>query len=118
LAAVDRNDRALIGSEEDGPRIVGIDPEAVVVVAAGRAAERRPRLPAVDRFPGDDVRDVDDVRILRIGADLVEVAVASPQPRVVVQAPPARAGVIGAIDAAALRGADDGVEPVAIRWRD
>ena len=41
VAAVDGDDRALVAGEQHDRRVVGVDPDAVVVVAARRAAERR-----------------------------------------------------------------------------
>ena len=51
LAAVQRDDRALIGGEQDDVGVVGIDPAVLIVLAAWRAFERRPRLAAVGRLP-------------------------------------------------------------------
>ena len=49
LAAVDGDDRALVAGEQDDVGIVGIDPDGVIVVAAGRAADAGERLAAVGR---------------------------------------------------------------------
>src|SRR4029077_10618032 len=46
LAAVHRDDRALIAADQNDARIVGVDPEPVVVVAARRAAPSRKRAAA------------------------------------------------------------------------
>ena len=47
LAAVDGDDRPLIAGDQDDARVARIDPHAMVVVAAGGAAERRERLAPV-----------------------------------------------------------------------
>src|SRR3989442_168198 len=118
LAAVDGDDGALIAGDEDDARIAGIDPDAMVVVATGRPAEGGERLSAVAGLPRDDVGDVDDIRVAGIDLHLVEVAVAAPQPRVGVDAPPRFACVVGAVYAAAARRADDGVDPLPVAGRD
>ncbi len=63
LAAVERHDRALIGSEQDDVGVVGIDPAVLIVLAARRAFEGRPRLAAVNRLPRHRARDDHDVGI-------------------------------------------------------
>ena len=118
LAAVDGDDGALIAGDEDDARVPGIDPDTMVVIATGRAAEGGERLAAVAGLPRDDVGDVDDVRVAGIDLDLVEVAVAAPQPRVGVDAPPRLARVVGAVHAAAARRADNGVDALAVAGRD
>src|SRR5262249_20725232 len=55
LAAVDRDDRALVAGQQDDVRVVGVDPEDVRVVAAGGPLERGERLGAVGRFVGAGV---------------------------------------------------------------
>src|SRR5260370_33110374 len=62
LAAVDRNDRALIAAQDDHIRIDRIDPDVLIVVAAGRAAKGRPRLATVSRLPGYGACDNHDLR--------------------------------------------------------
>src|ERR1041384_6352704 len=52
-AAVDGDDGALVSREQHHAGVVRIDPEPVVVVAAGRAAEGEPGLSAVRRAPAD-----------------------------------------------------------------
>jgi len=105
LAAVDRDDGALIAREEDDVGIVRIDPEAVVVVAARRAPQRAEGLAAVRGLPRHDVRHVHDIGVLRIDLHLVEIAVATPQALVRVDEPPPLAAVVGAVHSAAVGGA-------------
>src|SRR5712692_6639348 len=66
LSAVHSHDCALIAAERHSLRIVGIDPELMIIVATGRSFNRRPLLAAVRRSVNGRVRDVNDVRILRI----------------------------------------------------
>src|SRR5690349_856389 len=47
--AVDTHDRALIAPKDHSFRIVGIDPELVIIVAARRAFDRRPGFAGVSR---------------------------------------------------------------------
>ena len=63
-SAVDGDDRTLVADDENDVGIVGIDPEILVVVAAGRAAKSGPGLAAVCRSHGYGAGAVDDVRIL------------------------------------------------------
>src|SRR5262249_57735077 len=90
---------------------IGIDPQAVVVVAAGRAAEGLPRLPAVGGLPADDAGGEDDVGVLGVDLHLGEVGGALGDPLVVGDLGPALAGVVGAVEPAAGLGLDGGEEP-------
>ena len=54
-AAVDRDVGALIGHEEHDLGMERVDPDAVVVVTAGRALDRSPGLAGVVRLVGGDV---------------------------------------------------------------
>src|SRR6185503_572386 len=68
FTAVHGDDCALIASQDDDARIVGIDPDVLVVVPAGSAAEAGPGLAAVGGFPCDGAGHIDDVRIFRVDA--------------------------------------------------
>src|SRR5712692_7046443 len=68
-AAVHADDRALIGAERDNLRIFRADPNALVIVAAGRALETNKSFSSVRGFPRRGVRDVNDVRIVRRDGD-------------------------------------------------
>src|SRR5262249_50678545 len=61
---------------------------------------------------------VDDILVLWVDLDLCEVEAAAPQPPLAVDALPALAGVIRAVDAAVARGIDDGVQPLRIARGD
>src|SRR5262249_26982372 len=78
LAAVDGDDRPLIGRDEEDVRIVRADPDGVVVVAAGGAFEADERLPSVDRLIEADVGDIKQVFVLRVDLHLGEIAAAAP----------------------------------------
>ncbi len=101
-AAVHRDRAALIRGDQHHVRVVRVDPDRVVVVAARRTLPRRERPPAVTRLVRGRVRRVDDVGVLRVDADVGEVVAAAPHARLVVHARPAGAGVVGPIDAADL----------------
>ncbi len=116
--AVHGDDHALIGGEQDRAGPHRVDPDAVVVVAAGRAAEGGEGLPAVHRLPGDDARRVHDVRIGRIHLHLGEIVGALRHARVLADARPALAGVVGSIEKAAVLHLDRGEEAGGARRRE
>src|SRR5262249_1092070 len=93
-ASVDADDRSLIAPENHPVRIVRIDPKLVIIVAAGRALDRRPALARVCRTIEAGVRTVDDVRILRVNDNLAEVPAASPEAIVAGDQAPCRSGVV------------------------
>src|SRR2546423_4014458 len=68
LAAIDGYDRPLITPEQNHVRIVWIDPDVLVIIAAGRAAKTCPRLSTIDRFPANGTCRINDVGIFRIDA--------------------------------------------------
>src|SRR6185295_7224575 len=103
LSAVDGDDRALIARNQNYPGVVGIDPDGVIIIAAGRSAKSCPVLTRVSRTPGDYVRAVNNVGALRISLDLGEVASSPPRPRVVAHFAPTFSGVVRAVDSAGLR---------------
>ena len=80
-SAIRGDHRALIGDGQDDLRVVRIDPDALVVVAAGRAADGAPRQPAVHRAPHHRRRGVDDLRIFGIDGDGGQVAAADARER-------------------------------------
>jgi hypothetical protein len=123
--------RSLIGDGKDDLRVVGIDPDALVVVPARRAAYRAPCEPAIERPPHHRRRRVDDLRILWIHGDGWQVAAADPRerPHVLRQArrrtraayhlEPMRATVRGLVKAdRPLSRRDHGVEDVRIARGD
>ena len=120
LAAVDGDDGALIAGDEDGVGVVGIDPDVLVIVAAGGAAEAGPRLAGVGGFPGDGAGDVDDVGIFGIdgGDGKIAAADASGGTRSVVACTQVFAGVIGAVGAVSAVGGDGGKEAAGVAGGD
>ena len=99
-AAVGADHRALVGGEQDDVRVVRVDPDVLVVVAARRAAQAGPGLAAVLRAHGDDGGAVDDVRVLRVDGHHRQIAAADPhqRPWVVGDALPGGAGVVRAVE--------------------
>src|SRR5205085_4046193 len=81
LPAVDGDRRPLVGCHQDDLRLVGVDPDGVIVVAAGRSADADPSAAAVDRAVEARVRHVNDIGVLRIDFDLCEVAAAASEAR-------------------------------------
>ena len=130
-SAIGGHHRTLIGDGEDDVRIVRIDPDALIVVTAGRTTYRAPRGPAVHRPPHHHRRAVDDVGIFGIDGDGGEVAAAdaSHRPHVLLQScgrlrtachvSPMRAAVRGLVKTdLPLTRRDVGVEDVRIARRD
>ena len=64
LAAVQRHDRALVDAEDLARRVGGVDPQLVVVVAAGSPLDGHEGPAAVVRAVEVDVARVDDVGVL------------------------------------------------------
>src|SRR5208283_4657542 len=99
LPAVDADDRALIAGQRDGLGIPGIDPDALVVVAAGRAFEAHKGLPGVGGFPCGGVGDIDEVGIVWRNGDAHGARPAATDAVIPVDMLPAFAGIVGAVDA-------------------
>src|SRR6266851_6720722 len=78
FTSVARHNRSLVATENHPPRLIGINPQFVIVVAPGRAFESCKRLPSVARLIGCSIWDVHGVRILRIHAELSEIPPALP----------------------------------------
>ena len=102
VAAVDGDDGALVAGEGDDLGVVGVDPDVLVVVAAGRAAEAGPGLAAVGGLPGDDAGDVEGVGIFGIDDGDGQIAAADALFGASVvdgRVDPGGAAVVGAIEA-------------------
>ena len=118
-AAIDADDRALIGGERDDLRIFAADPDALVVVAAGRALESNKRFSAVLRFPRRSVRDVDDVRIVRGNGNTHRAGTATADATIAIYQVPGFAGVVGTVDAGAIFFRfHRGVDPIRLALRN
>ena len=105
LTAVHGDERALVADQRDDARIVRVDPQVLVVVAARSASQRQPGAAAVAGLHGDDAGAVDDIRIAGIDAHHGQIAAADAQRRAGVRgdALPALAGVVGAKHAQSRR---------------
>ncbi len=120
FAAVDGDDGALIAHDEDDIGVVGVDPDALVIVAAGGAAESGPGFAGVGGFPGDGAGDVDGVGIFGIDGGNGEIAAAdsSGGTQVGSGAHPMFTGVVGAVGAISGGGGEGGVEAAGIARGD
>src|SRR5262249_39751861 len=98
LAAIAGDVGALIADQDENRWIAGVDPQILVVVAAGRTAQPRPGLAAVGRLHRDQARDVDHVGVPGIDHRHHQIAAADPHHRSLVAGDPGprRAGVVGA----------------------
>ena len=117
LPSVDRQRRAAVIAVDHAARIVGIDPQAVMI--AVRRRQEIEGLAAVLRAEHPGVERVDRVGLPGIGEDVAEVPGALAEPLVAVDPRPGRAGVVAAVQPA-LGGLDRGVDPrrVGRRYRD
>src|SRR5438093_6931640 len=106
LPAVHGDEGALVAHEQNDVGVVGVDPEVLVVVAAGRTANAAPSLAAVGRAPGHDAGAIDHVGILRVHFRHRKIAAANAQrgARVVGRIPPGFARVVGAVNPEAAAG--------------
>ena len=100
LRAIHGDHRALVAREHHAVAVFGIDPELVIVVAAGRALDGNPRLAGVERHVGRGVDVVGAVGVGGIDGDLAEVPAAAPEPLLAIDQLPRCAGVVGDVDAA------------------
>src|SRR6516225_8408821 len=98
LAAIYGDDRTLIADERDDARVIGVDPQVLIVVAAGCTAQRLPALASVRRLHGDDAGAVHHIGIGRVHAQDRQVAAADAQRGAGVggDARPALAAIVGA----------------------
>src|SRR5439155_6986194 len=81
LAAVHRDDRALVRAQQNDVGIIRVNPNILVIVAAGRAAPTVPGFAAVRRFPTNDAGRVNDLRIFRIEPYHRQIATADSEAR-------------------------------------
>jgi hypothetical protein len=121
-AAVDADDGALVAAQHHAVAVGGVDPELVVVVAAGRALDRGEVAAVVGGFVGGGIDDVGLVRVGGIDRDGLEVPAAAPQAVFVVHLAPDGASVVGDVDAAEFAAVgeivDHGPDAVGIAGRD
>src|SRR5205085_5497651 len=117
LCAVHGHNRALIAADDHAVWIVGINPELMIIVAAGRAFDRRPLLAAISPSIDGRVRHVNSISVLRVGGDFLEVPTAVPQSLIAGKPGPGRARIFRAKDAALLR-IDGDINPIVVNRRD
>src|SRR5262249_18356099 len=108
LAAVHGDDGALVAGQKDGLRVIGIDPDVLIIIAAGGAAETRPRFSAVGGFPGYGADHVNDIGVLGIECGDGEIAApdAARRARIGRGDRPGFAGVVTVVEPDALFGSD------------
>ncbi len=106
VAAVHGDNCTLIADQKNNAAVVGIDPEVLIVVAAGRAAKAGPRLAAVGGAHGDGAGHINDVGILGInpGKRQIAAADAASGTRIIGDLGPTLTRVVRAVDAEFPRG--------------
>ncbi len=110
---IDADYRALIGRQDHAVGVVGVDPDLVVVVAAGCAFDGDPGFAGVYGSVGCGVDDVGGVGVGGIGGDGFEVPAAAPEAGFVVDLAPGGSGVVGEEDSAGRLGGGLGVAAAA-----
>ena len=97
--AIDRDDRSLVRAEQNNVGIVRINPNILIIIAAGSPAPSLPGLAAVGRFPANHARRVNDLWIFRIEPNYRQIAATDTKARarVVGRAVPDFAAVLRAI---------------------
>src|SRR6185437_3600927 len=119
LSAVDAYGRALIDGEKQDLGMQRVDPDCVVVVAAGCALDRGKGRAAVHRTVGGRVADVDLIGVARIGAHPCEIVAAAPDAFLVIDARPALTGVVRAIQTTDIGfSVDERVQAIVVARRD
>src|SRR5690348_2095460 len=101
LAAVNGDDGALVADQQNDVGIVRADPEVLVIVAAGRAAQAGPALAAVTGTQRDNACAVDHIWIFGINPWYGQIAAANAHggARVLGDFVPALAGIVGTVKA-------------------
>ena len=118
LSAVEGDIRAAVVGVDHVHRVLGIDPE-VVVVAVGDADALGEGPAAVNGLVETDIQAVHRVLVVRVGEDVDVVPGALAQVRVAVDAVPGLAAVVGAVEAAGFSlGLDEHPDAVGVRRRD
>ncbi len=108
-AAVDRHHGPLVGGGDHPFRALRIDPEEVIVVAAGRAADLGERRAAIRRAAQRLPHGPHDVGILWIGGEAGEVGPG--QAPGAIDPPPRRAGVVRAVEAGCVAAVHRSIDP-------
>src|SRR5712692_10216618 len=113
LAAVHGDDGTLIAAENHALRFIGINPQKMIIVAAGRAFDGREALPAIARTIERSVGHINCVGIFRVHGNVGKIPAASPDARIAVGPPPVRSGVVGAVEPA-FPGVHDQINPLRV----
>ena len=116
-SASERHQGALIADQKNNVRIVGVDPQILIVVAARRPAKTGPGFAAVVGLHGYGAGAINDVRILGIyfWNGKVAAADASGRARIISRLVPAFSSVVGTVDRKhAGSSAESGIETMAI----
>ncbi len=95
-------------------RILGVDPDLVIVIAARRAAHNRNRLAAILRLIQRDVRHVDDIGMIGIDRDAHEIPAAAGDARIAIGQRPGIAAIVRTIEPRLFPGIDQRVHALAI----
>src|SRR5215472_8267605 len=114
LAAIDADADALVAAKDHALGIRRIDPQGMIVVAAGSALNRSEGLSSIRRPVDRDVRKIDRVGIHGIDDHFAEVPEPSANALIRSNQGPGLPGVIRA-EEAALSGVDQGVDAPAVR---
>src|SRR5580700_3350693 len=100
--AVDRDRRTLIACEPNDLWIARIDPDRMIIVAAGGPLDRDERLAAIGRAVRRRVRQVDDLRIARVDRQRDKIVAPLRDFVGVVDACEVRARVVAAVECARI----------------
>ena len=99
LATVETDGGSLVRAQHHAGGIFRINPELVIVITAGRAAQDRDCLPTILGLVERDIRHVDHVGILRIDGDAIEIPRSTGKTRVSIGEHPGVAAIVRAIEA-------------------
>src|SRR6266850_253665 len=110
-------DPALVAGDNHTFWIIGINPELMIIVTAGRAFDRRPAFAGVDRSIHGRIHHVESVRVFRIDSNLFKVPAAVPDAFVAGDLCPRGAGIVRRKQATFLC-IDDGIHTIAVHGSD
>ena len=117
-AAVHGDGGALVYAADHDLRIVGVDPDGVVIVAARRALEGCESLARIGGTVRGSVGGENHIRIFWVHGQAGEIIAAPGHARFRVGARPVLAGVVGAEDAAEVGRVDPGIDALAVAGRN
>src|SRR5258708_4487451 len=117
FAGVAGDDCALVATHNHAQRLIGIDPQSVIIVAAGRAFPGVESGSAVGGLVRRGVRHINRVGIFWIDAEFTEVPAALPDAAVVRDTLPVLRAVVGTVQTTVF-GVDDQKNALRIAGRD